>query len=535
MCDSKATGRSAIVLLACLLAPGASVVRAQFEWAPPIPYPSALSADGFATGDLDGDGHADLVRCDRNGDRVTTLLGDGTGSFRDGVTVPLAGLGPVAVAAADVDGDGFDDVIVANYEDVTMTVLRSDGLGGFSAVDFHAVEKAPSDVDVADVDRDGRPDVLVACAWGGDARRGIALWHGDGAGGFERYEKLFSDTLSRAAAAALLDGDEWVDLVIGAGSLTRVSLGDGAGGFLPAVDLEGRHLNGVWDVEIGDIDGDGDLDLAVAGAVISGNSVILVHHGDGAGGFVRVGDPIQALPGTRLAIGDLDRDGRADLVVGAGSSVRTYLADGAGAFALVAESPIGAVGLVAADFDEDGYEDAAVSEALFLNRVHETRRGTVNALAGADAIADVLFVNGSPGTGRERRVDIAPGTPLSIAMAAAPSCPGGPCPFAWFVWKAEPGALTPPTKNRFGIGRFSLPTPLHAGSPRPFFFLNNLKSLEPRLGPPSRPSAPAPSLIGERASGLSRRASFFLQGLMRDASGPDGRAAVTNAIQLRVR
>ena len=524
--------RSALPL-ALLLVP-ARPSAAQFEWSAPIPYPSAFPAQAVASGDLDGDGHADLLRSDPDGDAVSTLLGDGSGAFRDGA-LAAADDGPVAAALADFDGDEMDDAVVANAGANTISLFRSDGAGGFSSRLDLPVGERPQEIAAADVDGDGRMDVVAACAGHFAGTRGIAIWHGDGAGGFERFVVVAPDTPASRLDVADLDGNGDLDFVFGASTQTRIVLADGAGGFLDPQILSGQQFGGVTSVRAGDVDGDGDVDVAVAGDTVTGSAEILVHLGNGTGGLSRIDDrivpPRQA---TRLALADLDGDGRADVIAGSSTTATPYLADGAGWFASAGNAALDATGFATTDLDADGYPDLAASHLALLDRVHETRRGTVNA--GAGPIADVLLVNGSAGEGRDRTVALSIGEPFSIAIGPPPSKPLGPSQFAWFLWKAEPSALTPPTDDRFGIGRFALPTPLHPGGPRPVLFLNNIRSLESRLGPPRKPSHAAPAVIGERSAGFPRAAAFFMQAIIRDDAGPNGSpAAASNAVQLVVR
>jgi hypothetical protein len=128
-------------------------------------------------------------------------------------------------------------------------------------------------VELADLNGDGRPDLLFAN--GGDYSTPGApelnlVFVSTGSGGFEnRTLEVLGGTpdLARVIKARDLNADGLVDIVVGATFQTqsRLYLGTGAGAFrevtpshLPQVPLS------VGDIEIGDVDGDGDLDLALA-------------------------------------------------------------------------------------------------------------------------------------------------------------------------------------------------------------------------------------------------------------------------------
>src|SRR5262245_33634625 len=86
---------------------------------------------GVAAGDLNGDGNLDLVTDSWGADQVEVLFGDGKGAF----TVPgsffAVGRHPYQrVRAVDVNGDGRADLITTNLEGDNVTVLLSDGRGG---------------------------------------------------------------------------------------------------------------------------------------------------------------------------------------------------------------------------------------------------------------------------------------------------------------------------------------------------------------------------------------------------------------------
>ena len=119
-------------------------------------------------------------------------------------------------------------------------------------------------------------------------------------------------------------------------------------------------------VAVADLDGDGDPDLVTVTAGSKGMAVLL---GDGKGSFararkIRLGGEV---PPDRLALGDLDGDGRTDAVIGShdSNSVRIFLGDGAGGFREAEGSPVEVVsgvsahnhGVALADLSADGRLD----------------------------------------------------------------------------------------------------------------------------------------------------------------------------------
>jgi hypothetical protein len=128
-----------------------------------------------AVGDVNGDGHPDLVvaticqssnNCNAGG--VNVLLGNGNGTFQSAVTYGSGGVHANSLAVADVNGDGHADVVVANRCNSkscsgVVSVLLGSGDGTLqTAQNFASAGNTAWSVAVADVNGDGMPDLLVA-------------------------------------------------------------------------------------------------------------------------------------------------------------------------------------------------------------------------------------------------------------------------------------------------------------------------------------------------------------------------------------
>ncbi len=325
-CGSSPDPRSGHV--AVLLGDG----KGGFRMAEGVPVKVAPSVRKLALGDLDGDGAVDVVAAEHDSYDVTVLLGDGRGGFRPGTVVATgSGARPHThdIALADVNADGRLDVITTSANDNAIPVLLGDGRGGFAPAPGSpfATGRHPYDgISVRDLNGDGSIDIAVPLLAAG--KIGI-LW-GDGRGGFVSAADARYPVGERPGytAAGDINGDGYPDVLATHDDVGMVDvlLGGPAGKFRFAEGSPIRLTSAVWGIDLGDVDGDGDLDAAL-GAMMGANPVVLL--GDGRGGFVEARGAVtgsgQAPNYTTLA--DLDRDGRLDLVTGnyASGDVSVYL------------------------------------------------------------------------------------------------------------------------------------------------------------------------------------------------------------------
>jgi hypothetical protein len=218
-----------------------------------------------------------------------------------------------------------------------------------------------------DFNGDHNPDLAVVNGTSGT----VSILLNDGHGAFGPAAPLVTGGLSPAAAVVGdFNGDGKLDLAVtnnGSNSVT-VFLGNGDGTFtLGGTGNFGAALNGPIGIAAGRFTASGKLDLAVTNSAGgAGNTVsILIGNGDGtfhAGPTLTVGtDPHD------VAVADLNKDGKADLIVAnrGGNSVTVLLGDGNGGFVNSQTVPVGQgpVRVGVADFNGDGVPDVAVSDS----------------------------------------------------------------------------------------------------------------------------------------------------------------------------
>ena len=321
------------------------------------------SQNSLLAADLDGDGRPDLVTKSAVGGGVTVLMNAGAGAF----SAPLGYLSGVSVSAmrlADVDGDGAPDLeVTSSYgssDGLSLNVLLNDGTGAFADPVVYPMSNAPMTLDVADLNGDGRPDLVVS-----DGLGEVTVLLNQGGGAFTAGTPTPRQAGGASLALGDMNGDRASDLVVADFGQLSVYLNDGRGGFGAPI-VYGVPEGGLT---LADLEGDGALDVVIK---YEGDGHVAVLSNDGEG---TLAVPPVAVGGSAmqvLATGDLDGDGHVDLALagqssnGASSVMRVALNDGTGAFPSVVDYPFaGAIpsAIAAGDINHDGTTDVAVLTA----------------------------------------------------------------------------------------------------------------------------------------------------------------------------
>jgi hypothetical protein len=232
------------------------------------------AASSWGSGDIDGDGVADVVVVNSLTGVASAALGDGAGGFGPSTTsaLPEVLFSGYEVTLVDLDGDGRDD-LVGSGSDVVVSEQRFDGFFVVAASDgsggFPSAQKIPS-VDLpageslggpytGDVDGDGDADVFAANNDRDGPTGTISLLENDGLGGLGPATETALPRPPQDIGTGDFDSDGHLDLFVsGLGNDSSVAFGDGTGAF-PAhrfVAASGR-------VHVADLDGDGRPDVVL--------------------------------------------------------------------------------------------------------------------------------------------------------------------------------------------------------------------------------------------------------------------------------
>jgi len=375
------------------------------------------AADGASSvyaGDLDSDGDVDVFSVAFNDDTVrwydNQAIHEGI-DFDAARTVDAATANPGSIRPVDLDTDGDLDAVVGSFGADGLVWLENDGQEppGFTRAQISAAVTGDSDLSSADFDGDGDQDVISA-----DSTLSQIRWHeNDGASppGFSTHV-VVAQSLVDALAVADFDRDGDLDVAGASGSTDEVywyeSDGNTPPGFLigGAVDLASTRLT---TLRSADLDADGDPDLVAASAT---TGAIFWYENDGAANpsFSRHDLAFAADPVAQIDVGDVDSDGDLD-VVGAsteGQEVSWYESDGAGVPGFTAHpiaDLVGAMDVVVRDVDRDGDLDVVAasntgSVAWFANDGAPDPSFDEVPLASEDAGAVAIRAGDFDGDGR---------------------------------------------------------------------------------------------------------------------------------------
>ncbi|MEZ5966392.1 MAG: VCBS repeat-containing protein [Planctomycetota bacterium] len=346
--------------------------------------PNGYQTRAILFADVDADG--DLDAWIASAETVELFDNDGSGHFTDvSDRLPAPRPGALGLACADLDGDGDLDLVCGTVRGQRTRAYANDGLGRF--VDVTAL-RLPDDSDsetgavlAGDFDGDGDLDLVLGNGSLSPVPVGArnALWRNDGSGVFERTEgaRVSADSgVTGAAVAGDLDSDGDLDWVAIRGArlnvarvplANQVHLNDGQGWFAVA-DETGLPV----DIEVslgaavGDVDGDGELDLVFANqpallTFVGGRNQLFLHDAEATRYVEATAAQFRSDPAdTRaVALADVDGDSDLDLILADRNGCRLLINDGFARFVDATASRLPPSGLVMsiAVGDVDGDRD----------------------------------------------------------------------------------------------------------------------------------------------------------------------------------
>lgn len=300
-----------LMVLGIGLTPGRAA--AQIEFDPPVVYAVDIAPTSVTSADFTGDGSLDLAVTNEGSGTVTLLFNDGKGGFATTDSFETGfDTAPFALDSGDFDDDGDNDLVVVIKDTNSISLYFNDGNGGFVWNATFLVGDTPRSVVVGDLNHDDQPDIVVANRVSSTVSVFLNLNSGDGTFGPVTTYPVGEDL--QQIVIGLLNGDQHLDLAVTShdSNSIEILLNTGAGDFILGTPVDLGLTDRPDALAIGDLDGDGDQDLAVGlEGELFGSIRILENMGNAE--F----SPLTSLPASNdvaaLQIGDLNADGVLDL------------------------------------------------------------------------------------------------------------------------------------------------------------------------------------------------------------------------------
>jgi hypothetical protein len=389
---SRVTLWTLAVMAGVVLAGAAFSAQAQtlpVAFPAPTTFVSSLatsnSSTAVATGDFNGDGKLDVITLDYSAN-LNVMLGKGNGTFQTPIVTNVAQTNTFseAIAVGDFNGDHVLDVAVwatsATTGNTEVNIFLGNGAGSFTFSNTYTAPNSnnfapgPNSIVAADLNGDGKLDLV-----GSTNYNGIFVFLGNGDGTFQAPVNYSTGTTSgccSGVAVGDLNGDGKLDIALSANDGISILLNTGSGAFGAATYYpSGVAGSATGDgIAIGDLNGDKLPDVVVTNE--NQGAIIFLNQGSGTfkeSGTVN-GVPMGSTDNVLLA--DINNDKKLDIVlVDGGGNVFTFYGKGTGVFSTGPAYPLqtqnfgGNYSVALGDFNGDGNLDLLDTDGEATNTV----------------------------------------------------------------------------------------------------------------------------------------------------------------------
>lgn len=299
------------LLFALLIFPGTYLAQVNFTEKVIDTSSSLIGISKVVTGDFNNDGSTDVATLRKTADELAFYLGNGA-SFGAKQILASSLNYPTDVCAADLNGDGFDDLTTVELAGKAVQVFINQN-GNFNTgkkIDSN-VFFAPIAIFSNDFTNDNIPDLLAV------DDTVVYMYENDGNANFTRH-KVAGETEFYSGGIADINGDSLPDVLLGSVKLyTYINNGDGT--FTRDTRNESLINNFIFEIELADIDQDGDQDMAIYYSNTNPN--IDWYSNDGTGKFTLAGSITTTANDVHsMRFADFNNDNYPDFVTGYGQT-----------------------------------------------------------------------------------------------------------------------------------------------------------------------------------------------------------------------
>jgi hypothetical protein len=263
------------------------------------------------------------------------FLGGSISALRTSPNVDfISGNNPNGVCLGDIDGDGKLDMVVTNYNSKTISVFRNTSLSGIlnsssfaTKVDFTTCN-SPGLTTLGDIDGDGKLDMAVINSDSVSIYRNTSISGNINSSSFANKVDFAIGNYCLGISLGDLDLDGKLDMVITNYNSNKISVFRNTSvtrnittsSFATQVNFATENFPN--NVSLGDIDGDGKLDIAIT---CSGTSILSIYRNTGGSGTTGFASKVDFYNGKNaISLGDMDDDGKLDMITVSNYDIFTH-------------------------------------------------------------------------------------------------------------------------------------------------------------------------------------------------------------------